>query len=85
MAESVYILCGLTCAACALFLFRGYRKSKVRLLLWSCLCFVGLTLNNVLLFLDLIIFTHTDLLVLRTAVALLSLLLLAVGLIWDSH
>ena len=37
-------------------LFRGYARSGLRLLLWSALCFVCLTLNNVLLFVDLPVF-----------------------------
>ena len=36
-------------------------RSGVRLLLWSALCFVCLTLNNLLLFVDLAVFTEIDL------------------------
>lgn len=43
----------LTSLACMVLLFRAYAASGVRLLLWSGLCFVFLSLNNVLLFLDL--------------------------------
>ena len=52
MAETVYVLCAITSVACALMLFRGYGRSKARFLLWSSLCFIGLALNNVLLFVD---------------------------------
>ena len=45
----------LTCLACTVLLFRGYAHG-LRLLLWSALCFVFLTLNNLLLFFDLIVF-----------------------------
>ena len=52
MAETVYALCALTSLACAALLLRGYVRSRVRLLLWSGLCFAFLFLNNVLLFVD---------------------------------
>lgn len=50
MAELVYGLCALTGSACALLLLRGYRAGGGRLLLWSALCFVGLAVNDLLLF-----------------------------------
>lgn len=83
MAEGVYILCALTSIACAVLLVRGYLRSRARFLLWSALCFVGLGLNNVLLFLDLIVFTKVDLLFWRNAVALLAVSMLLYGLVWD--
>jgi hypothetical protein len=43
----------LTSLACMLLLFRGYATSRVRLLLWSAVCFVFLTANNFFLVLDL--------------------------------
>jgi hypothetical protein len=81
MAEAVYLLCALTSLACALLLLRGYRASRTRLLFWSCLCFVGLTLNNVLLFVDLVMVPEFDLRVLRASTALGSLALLVYGLV----
>lgn len=84
MAEAVYILCGLTSAACAVLLVLGYRRSRARLLLWSALCFVGLAVNNGMLFLDLVVFTRVDLFLYRTGAALTGVLLLLFGLIWDS-
>jgi len=43
----------LTSLACMVLLFRGYAASRVRLLLWSALCFVFLTANNFFLVIDL--------------------------------
>ena len=43
----------LTSLACMALWFRGYAASRVRLLLWSALCFVFLTANNLILVLDL--------------------------------
>jgi hypothetical protein len=83
MAEVVYILCAATSILCAVLLFRSYRGSRARLLLWSSLCFVGLAINNILLILDLY-FVSTDLFYLRTLVALGAMAMLLYGLIWSS-
>jgi hypothetical protein len=55
MAEAVYLLSSLTSLTCTVLLLRGYLRSRVRLLLWSSLCFLGLTFSNVLLFIDLVV------------------------------
>jgi hypothetical protein len=85
MAEAVYLLCAATSLVCALLLLRGYFASRTRLLLWSSLCFVGLFLNNALLFVDLVVAPQIDLLLLRNAVGLASLMILLYGLIWDAE
>ncbi len=85
MAEAVYVLCAVTSVACAALLARGYLRSRVRLLLWSCLCFVGLALNNLLLVVDLVLYTQGDLSLPRSASALAALSLLVFGLVWDSE
>ena len=83
MATIIYLLCGLTSIACAALLLRGYASSRVRLLLWGGLCFVGLALNNVLLFVDLGLVPEVDLSVWRSLPTLAGLLLLIYGLVWD--
>ncbi len=85
MAEVVYLLCMVTSALCATLLVRSYRRTRSRLLLWSSLCFVGLTANNALLFLDLVVYTAVDLAPLRTVAALVAICLLVFGLIWESR
>jgi hypothetical protein len=81
MAETIYLLCGLTSASCAVLLLRAFARSRVRLLLWSGLCFAGLALNNVLLLADLVVFpTEVDLSLVRSATALAAMSLLVVGL-----
>jgi hypothetical protein len=85
MAEAVYLLCALTSAGCAALLLRSYLRNRTRLLVWSSLCFVGLALNNAILFVDRVIVPGTDLTLLRNATALAALLLLLFGLIWDSE
>lgn len=78
------LLAVLTCLACTILLFRGYAQSGLRLLLWSALCFVCLTLNNLLLFFDLPVFTQLDLRPYRLAAALAGLLFLIYGFIAES-
>jgi hypothetical protein len=81
----LYLLAVLTCLACTVLLFRGYRASGLRLLLWSALCFVFLTLNNLLLFFDLAVFTDLDLRPWRLAAAAVGLLFLLYGFIFESE
>ncbi|HTW95106.1 MAG TPA: DUF5985 family protein [Tepidisphaeraceae bacterium] len=83
MAETVYILCSLTSILCAVLLWRGYVRSRARLLLWCSICFIGLAVNNVLVFVDLVLLPNVDLLMIRTLVALAGVLALLYGLIWD--
>jgi hypothetical protein len=85
MAELVYVLCMLTSAGCAWLLLRTYAANRVRLLLWSALCFVGFTLNNLLLVVDLAIIEEVDLSVARAGSALASVSLLLFGLIWETR
>lgn len=84
MDKWIYSLCAMTAAAAAILLLRGYANTRFRLLLWSGLCFTGLTLNNVLLVLDRIVFTAVDLSTWRLAIALASVLLLLYGLVMES-
>lgn len=85
MASSVYILGALTTLLCAVLLLRGYVRGRQRLLLWSGLCFAGLTLSNVLVFIDLVLLpSQIDLYTLRLATAAAAMLVLLYGLIWES-
>lgn len=81
MAEAVYILCALTSVLCAVLLFRSWRASRARLLMWSALCFAGLAINNILLFADLVILPQeADLSLVRSGTALAAMVLLLIGL-----
>ena len=82
-AGVIFILCALTSLACAILLWRGYSQSRVRLLLWSGLCFLGLALNNLLLFMDKHVITGQDLSLIRIAPAFIGMGLLLYGLIWE--
>ena len=85
MAAMIYGLCMLTALICTVLLFQAYRRSAYRLLFWSSLCFAGLTLNNLLLVLDKLVFPLADLSIWRTSVALLAMSVLLYGLIWESE
>ncbi len=85
MEPAVYILGTLTCLACAVLLFRAYFRTKMRLLLWSGICFSGLSVSNALVFLDLIILPETDLYLWRLATAAASMTFILYGLIWEKQ
>ena len=86
MAQLIYALCILTSLACAWLLVGSYRRTRHRLLFWSGMCFVVLTLNNVLLLVDRVVFPDSvDLMAYRLGSALLALLLLLYGLIYEKE
>jgi hypothetical protein len=81
---ALYVVAVLSSGACALLLIRGYLRRRVRLLMWSGICFIGLTINNVALFVDLVVFPTIDLRLARLIPALIGMTLLLYGFIWDS-
>ena len=85
MAAMVYILGALTSLACALLLLRGYSRGRKRLLLWSGLCFAGLAVSNLLVFVDLVLLPAQDLYLWRLATTGVAMALLLYGLIWESN
>ena len=85
MAEAVYLLCAATSIVCGVLLLRGYHVSGTRLLFWASLCFLGLAINNVILFIDLIVLPEIDLFWWRTAPAVAGMLVLMYGLIAESR
>lgn len=85
MASVVYALCALTSGLCAVLLLRAYGASRARLLLWSSLSFIGLACNNLLLFVDLVVLPTVDLLLYRSLMAAMAVMVLLLGLIWDSR
>lgn len=86
MAYTIFILCILTSLACAWLLFASYRRTGHRLLFWSGSCFAVMTLNNLLLMFDKAVFpTSVDLLPFRLISALIALMLLLFGLIYEKE
>lgn len=84
VSEIVYFLCAATAVFCAALLLRAYRRTRVRLLLWSGACFAALALTNILLFLNLAFWPGVDLASYRAGLTLSGLLLLLYGLITES-
>ena len=84
IAEAVYVICTLTSVVCSWLLLRAYRRSGFRILLWSGLAFVGLSLNSALYYADLFVLPSTDLSAWRLLPAIAGLALLCYGLIWET-
>lgn len=79
------VLAALTSLGCMLLLFRAYSSTGLRLLLWSALCFVCLSANNVLLFLDLVVFPDIDFRFYRLVAGLAAVMFLLYGFIWEAE
>ena len=79
------LLAALASLTCTLLLFRAYAGNGVRLLLWSALCFVCLTANNALLFIDLAVLPEVDLRLPRLAASLVGVLFLLYGFLWEAE
>lgn len=84
MSTAIYCFCALTALICTVMMVRGYRLSGNKLLYWGGWTFAGLTLSNIILIFDKIIFPEAfDLLTFRLVMSALSLLPLIYGLIFD--
>jgi len=85
MAALIYFLCALTCLAAFGLLLRSWLSTGHRLLFWSALCFAALSLNNLLLVVDKLMLPQMDLSTPRLVAALLGVLLLLFGLVWEEE
>jgi Family of unknown function (DUF5985) len=86
LAPAVYIFGFLVTLACGVLLFRAYAVARKRLLLWSAVCFCGLAISNLLVFVDLVILpTQIDLYPWRLLTAAAAMLILMYGLIWEGQ
>jgi hypothetical protein len=65
-------------------LLRYYLRRRTPLLLWSFIGFLGLAVNNVLVFLDLVIYPSIDMSLARATASALAMLALVYGLIWEA-
>jgi len=81
----VFLVCIATSFVCMWLLFRGWRRTGTRLLFWSALCFVFLAANNVLVFVDLIVFPQIDLRAVRLLTSLCAVTVLLWGLVWEAE
>jgi hypothetical protein len=78
----VFVLAALTSATNSALLFRAFSQSKVRLLLWTGLFFLVLTLSNLLLIVD--AFTTTSFAAAQTVCSFLAISVLIFGLVWET-
>jgi hypothetical protein len=83
MDTIVYTSCALTSILCAFLLLRFFYETRYKLLLWSGLCFAGLAMSNLVLVLDKVIFPELDFGPSRLITALVALLPLIYGLIFE--
>jgi hypothetical protein len=84
MAPIIYVLGTFITLLCCIMLLRGYARGRRKLLLWSGLCFAGLTVSNALLFVDLVLLANdVSLHLVRLATAALAMSLLLYGLVWE--
>ena len=81
IAEGIYVMCAATSLLAAWLLLRHYRARRTPLLFWSSFAFLGLAVNNVLLYIDLGLLTGVDLALPRTLAGTLAMLLLVYGLV----
>ena len=82
--EAIYLLSALTSLAAAWLLLRYYLARRTPLLLWSCIGFAGLALNNVLVYADVVVFPNVDLSLERTVAGAVGMVALLYGLIWEA-
>jgi hypothetical protein len=67
-----YVVDVLSSGACAVLLFRGHLRRRIRMLMWSGICFIGLTINSMALFIDLVVIPDLDLCLARLIPALFA-------------
>ena len=83
METFVYTSSAITSVLCAWLLLRFYQETRYRLLLWSSLCFAGLAASNLVLVIDKLMFTEINFGLYRLLIALVALLPLMYGLIFE--
>jgi hypothetical protein len=81
----LYSLAILTSLGCTVLLIRGYRERRYSLLLWSAICFACFTINNVLLFFDMLLVPDVDLRLWRLVTALAGVLCMLYAFLWESE
>lgn len=85
MASIAYALCGITSLICFGLLLRSYLSNKVKLLFWSSLSFFFFALQNVILFVDLVVIPQIDLSLWRIGAGFIGAVLLLIALIWENN
>ena len=83
IAEFIYLLCAATSLIAAVLLTRQYLARRTPLLFWSSIAFAGFSANNILVYIDLAVVPNTSLALLRSFVAMVSMMALVYGLTKD--
>jgi hypothetical protein len=82
----LFLLAALTSIGCMWLLLRAYARTRVRLLFWTGMCFIALSVNNVVLFVDVVVLpTQVDLRMLRLGAALAGIACLLYAFIWEAE
>jgi hypothetical protein len=82
-AATVYLLCFIGSVLCAYLLVSAFRRGSEKLLLWSAICFCLLAVNNLLVFVDIIVLPELNLTVLRALTQLAAVTVLLYGFVWE--
>ena len=80
---AVYLLCLITCIVCSALLLRAWLRTKAKLLFWTAASFVFLSINNLILVADKVLFPDAYLTPARQITAGLALVILLYGFIWE--
>lgn len=81
----VFLLCALASLICTVLLWRAWRQTGALLLKRSAWCFAGLFLNNLLLIVDVRVVPEVDLAFIRMVPALVGVMILVYGLVWEGE
>ena len=84
IADAIYLLCAGTSLAAAVLLLRQYAARRSPILLWSCIGFLGLAANNILVFLDFALLPNVDLSLPRSFTGAAAMVALVYGLVRET-
>ena len=84
IADAIYLLCAATSLIAAVLLLRQYTSRRTALLLWSCVGFLGLAVNNVLVYVDFGLLPDVDLSLVRSLAGAIAMVALVYGLIKET-
>jgi hypothetical protein len=79
----VYFLCFASSGLCAYLLVTAFVRRREKLLLWSALCFCLLAINNLLVFVDIIVLPEIDLKLWRSLTSFAAVAVLLYGFVWE--
>lgn len=85
MGTIVYALCAIASIVCFGLLFRSAVASKQRLIFWSAFCFFFLSIQNIILFIDLALISQIDLSFWRTSAGFIGCAGLLLSLLWENR